>query len=190
MTKGEIIDIQRRIGTTPDGIWGPKSAAACKAYVRSLMPSPNPWPKADDASMIAFYGQPGDEKRLVALKVSGLGVRYGGKPVATIRCHDRVADSLLAVLTEISQGPAAWVLGEYAGCFNHRPMRGSKTGRLSKHSWGAAIDLAPATNGLRTAWPTGSTMPLAVIEAFAKRGWLSAGVEWGRDGMHFESSRV
>jgi len=188
MTKGEIIDIQRRIGTTPDGIWGPKSAAACKAYVRSLMPSPNPWPKADDASMIAFYGQPGDERRLVPVNVTGLGVKYGGKTVNTIRCHERVAQSLLAVLTEISQGPAAWVLSEYAGCFNHRPMRGGS--RPSKHSWGAAIDLAPGTNGLRTAWPSGSTMPLAAIEAFARQGWLSAGVEWQRDGMHFEATRV
>ena len=36
----------------------------------------------------------------------------------------------------------------YGGCFNYRKMRGGNS--WSTHSWGIAIDLNPAKNGLRT----------------------------------------
>jgi hypothetical protein len=31
-------------------------------------------------------------------------------------------------------------------------------------------------------------MPLAVMEHFAREGWLSAGSAWGRDAMHFQAT--
>jgi hypothetical protein len=190
MTREEIQAIQRKIGTVPDGIFGPKSREACKAYLRGLMPKPNPWPSPDDASMIRFYGAPGDEKNLVSLNVAGLGIKYSGQPVSRIRCHDKVVDSLLRVLTEISKGPGAWVLGQYAGCYNDRAMRGGH--RKSKHAWGVAIDLAPGTNGLRTSWPQDATMPFEVLEAFAREGWQSAAGWWtnGHDAMHHEATKA
>jgi hypothetical protein len=187
MTRTQIIELQRRIGTNPDGFWGPKSIAACQRHLRALMPTPNPWPTPDDPSMIRLFGRPGDESRLTNLDVSGMGVRYFGSPVRTIRCHELVADSLWRVIREIAQGPAAWILAQYAGCFNFRPMRGSR--RHSKHAWGAAIDFAPATNGLNTHWPTRANMPIEAMEAFSREGWLSAGAFWSRDGMHFQSTR-
>jgi len=184
MNTAQIIAIQRKVGTAPDGLWGQKSVMACRSYLRSLMPKNNDAPSPDDKAMIAYYGEPGSTKNLASINVSGLGIQYEGASVETIRCHRKVADSMLAALKEISKGPAAWVLKEYAGCFNNRPMRGGK--RKSKHAWGVAIDLAPATNGLRMSWPQDSTMPLEVMEAFARAGWISAGAEWGRDAMHFE----
>ena len=186
MTKSEIIEVQMSVGTAPDGVWGPKSAEACRKHLLALMPAKNPWPKPDEKSMVAFYGRHGQEYDLVGVDVTGLGVKYEGKTVATIRCHRLVADSLKRVLTEISKGSAAWVLAQYAGCYNDRPMRGGS--RPSKHAWGAAIDLAAGTNGLKQAWPTQSTMPLAAMEAFAREGWTAAGAFWGRDGMHFEAT--
>jgi hypothetical protein len=151
------------------------------------MPRPHPWPTGDDRSVIARFGQPGDESQLVAANVRGLGIKYEGKPVQTIRCHHLVAGSLVETLTEIAAGPAAWILAEYAGCYNLRPMRGGS--RHSKHAWGIAIDFAPATNGLRTHWPRNATMPIEAMESFAKRGWLAAGAFWSRDAMHFETTR-
>jgi len=59
MTKAQIIELQSRIGVTPDGFWGPKSIAACQKHLRALMPSVNPWPKSDQASLLKFYGKPG-----------------------------------------------------------------------------------------------------------------------------------
>lgn len=149
------------------------------------MPSPNPWPKTDQKSLTAFYGDPGDESNLVKLSVKGLGVKYDGVPVSVIRCHAKVAESLHRILEELAKTcPEA--LKEYAGVFNNRPMRGGSLPSL--HARGAAIDLMPGTNGNHTSWPVKATMPLEVMEAFAKEGWLSAGAFWGRDAMHFQAT--
>jgi hypothetical protein len=187
MTRDQIITLQERIGTQADGFWGRKSVRACEEHLLHMMPKPNPWPKSDDRSMRAFYGRPGDEDNLSFIDVSGLGVEYLGKPVTRIRCHKKVADSLLKVLTNISNSPFKWVLAQYAGCYNNRPMRNGL--RPSKHSWGAAIDLWPAENSLHRHWPTKALMPLGVMEAFASEGWTPAGAFWSRDAMHFEATQ-
>jgi len=184
MTTEKIKEIQTRIGTTVDGQWGPKSTEACKAHLRKLMPNPSPWPSPDDLSMARFYGKAGDESNLVNLSIVGLGLLYEGKPVKTIRVHRKCSESLHRVLTAIAASPHAWVLMEYAGCFNFRPMRGGS--RLSKHAWGAAIDLVPARNGLVTGWPAFANMPIEVMEFFAAEGAMAAGAFWQRDAMHFE----
>jgi hypothetical protein len=183
MTTDQIKVLQSRIGTTADGIWGPVSVRACRAHLTALMPSPSPWPKSDTASMREFYGDPGNERNLVSIRVAGLGLEYEGKPVTSIRCHRKCADSLLRILTELKGHP---VLKKYAGCYNFRAMRGGTS--WSKHAWGAAIDLAPDTNGLRMSWPVESDMPIEIMAAFARAGWVSAGAFWGRDSMHFEST--
>lgn len=187
MTRIEIIKMQDRIGVSADGFWGPKSIAACQKHLRALMPVPNPWPKSDQASLTKFYGKPGDESRLVNLPVAGLGVRYDGQPVKTVRCHEQVAASLGRVLQGIAAGPHRFILTEYAGCYNNRPMRGGSLPSL--HARGAAIDLRPGSNGNLKHWPTASDMPLEVMEDFAREGWLPAGAFWGRDAMHFEATR-
>lgn len=187
MNRSQIIALQTRVGTAPDGFWGPKSSAACQKHLRALMPSPNPWPTSDDASVIRRFGRPGYEGNLTNLPVPGLGVKYDGKTVKTIRCHKEVADSLLAALIEIASSSAAWILGEYAGCYNFRNMRGGS--RHSKHAWGVAIDFAPGTNGLKSHWPTRANMPIEAMEAFARQGWIAAGAFWGRDAMHFQATR-
>jgi hypothetical protein len=187
MTKAQIIALQNRIGATPDGFWGPKSIAACQRHLQALMPSPHPWPKSDQSSLTKFYGSPGDESKLMSLDVAGLGVRYDGKPVKSIRCHERVADSLLRVIVDLACGPHAAILSTYAGVYNNRPMRGGSLPSL--HARGAAIDLSPDTNRLSQSWPVSATMPLEVMESFAREGWLAAGAFWGRDAMHFQATK-
>ena len=187
MNTSQIIQLQKHVGTTPDGFWGPKSTLACQRHLRSLMPSPNPWPKPDQASLSAFYGEPGDESRLVKIDVHLLGVDYDDEPVRYIRVHERCADSLLRILTAISRSPQSYVLADYAGVFNNRPMRGGSLPSL--HARGAAIDLRPNTNGNRAHWPTNSDMPIQVMEEFAREGWKSAGAFWNRDAMHFQSTQ-
>ena len=192
MTSTEIERMQRRIDTAgfplaADGQWGPKSRAACQGYLRSLMPIHSPWPGSDEVQLTRFFGKAGDESNLVKLPVSGLGVEYDGTALATIRCHKRVADSLGRIIAVISASAHKVVLSHYAGCFNFRQMRGGS--RISTHSWGIAVDLAPDWNGNSTPWPEGATMPLEVMEMFAREGWLSAGAFWGRDAMHFQATR-
>jgi hypothetical protein len=187
MTRAQIQEMQKRIGATPDGFWGPQSIAACQKHLRKLMPKPHPWPKSDQASLTAFYGAAGDESKLVLIDVQGLGIEYDRKAVRVIRCHAKVADSLKRILQDIAAGPHAAILREYAGVYNNRTMRNGTSPSL--HARGAAIDLAPDANANSTHWPIRATMPLGVMESFAREGWLPAGAFWGRDAMHFQSTR-
>lgn len=188
MTTAQIIELQRHVGTTPDGLWGPLSIRACQRHLRSLMPSPNPWPGASQTALQRFYGSPGDSSQQTTIDVKNLGVRFGGKVVNRINCHRKAADSLLSIIRELAtfrEGRHA--LANYAGVFNNRPMRGGAT--PSTHARAVAIDLAPGSNGNHTAWPSRATMPIAVMEVFARHGWLPAGAFWHRDAMHFQATR-
>ena len=191
MTTDEIKHMQRKIGVIADGVWGPKSKAACIAHLRSLMPFPHPWPLADQKSLRAFYGEPGDESNLVTIEFPYRMI-YDGKVVARTRCHRKVAASLLRVLKAIQWrfADAPDIVDEasdYSGCFNFRTKRGGTSWSL--HSFGAAIDLDADDNTFRNSWPMKADMPLEIMEEFAREGWKSGGAFWGYDAMHFEATR-
>lgn len=191
MNKLQIQHMQRRIGVEPDGFWGPKSQARCRDYLRQLMPSVNPWPNSDQASLRAFYGSPGDESNLVTFNFP-YPIYYEGKTVTKGRCHHKVKDSLLRILTAIGARHAGnrEVMEEaedYGGIFNFRLKRGGST--YSVHAWGAAIDLDADDNAFRDSWPMRADMPLEIMEEFSREGWLSAGAFWGYDAMHFQATR-
>lgn len=186
MTTAEIKAMQTRIEVDADGFWGPKSIAACQRHLRSLMPPDVNWPGTSQSALQGFYGSPGDESQLVSIALPE-GTEYDGRRVATTRVHRKCADSLSRVLHAIAAGPHRDILKCYAGVFNNRPMRGGSLPSL--HARGAAIDLDPASNRNLQAWPASATMPLAVMEEFAKEGWISAGAFWGRDAMHFQATR-
>ena len=141
MDTKSIIAIQTRIGTTPDGFWGPKSIAACQAHLRALMPDPHPFPHTDQASLTSFYGKPGDvEMGIINFPI---GTKYDSQPVKTGRCHIKLAASLQRILERIAATPHSWVLyrdGGYAGIFNNRPMRGGSTPSL--HARAAAYQVS------------------------------------------------
>ncbi len=186
MNRAQIIHTQTVVGATPDGFWGPKSITACQKHLRSLMPSPNPWPKSDQKSLTAFYGDPGDESRHIRINVVGMGVRYAGKEVKEILCHNKVSRSLLKIITSLASSHPH-ILAQYDGCYNNRAMRGGTTPSL--HARAAAIDFDSSSNGNKTSWPVSATMPIEVMEAFAREGWLSAGAFWGRDAMHMQATQ-
>jgi hypothetical protein len=187
MTTERIKEMQRKLCTVQDGFWGPNSQAACQKYLRGLMPVPNPWPATNGFRLQAYYGTPGDEAQLVNLPVAGLGMLYAGKAVKTVRCHRKVADSLGRILRALADSPHAGLLRHYDGCYCHRPMRNGTSPSL--HARGAAIDFHAAENGNLEHWPDVATMPLEVMEIFAKEGWIPAGAFWGRDAMHFQATR-
>lgn len=191
MNNFQIREMQKKIGVDPDGFWGPKSIAACKAHLRKLMPTPNPWPESDQESLRAFYGKPGDETNLVSFRPP-FGMNYGPAPVRSIRCHKKVAESLERVLTKLglNYGTQAKIMEpvkDYSGCYNYWVKRGGSSWSL--HAWGAAIDLDADDNTFRDAWPVKADMPLEVMEEFAIEGWLSAGAFWGYDSMHFQATQ-
>ena len=191
MSTEQIQRMQRIIGVTPDGFWGPKSQSRCRDHLKSLMPSPNPWPFATREGLRDFYGEPGDEANLVAITFP-YPMYYGGQRVTKTRCHKKVAPSLLRILTAIGQRGAGTreimePAEDYGGIYNFRNKRGGTS--LSVHAWGAAIDLDADDNTFRDPWPLVADMPLALMEEFAKEGWQSAGAFWGYDAMHHEACR-
>jgi len=191
MNSEEIQVMQRRIGVKPDGFWGPISQEACRAHLRRLMPTVNPWPKSDQVSLAAFYGKPGDESQLVAITFP-YPIYYEGRVVTKSRCHHKVAASLLRVLNAIkdrnsSNHEVMEEAEDYGGIFNFRLKRGGST--YSVHAWGAAIDLDADDNAFRDSWPITADMPLEIMEEFAREGWLSAGAFWGYDAMHFQATQ-
>lgn len=186
MKAKQIQALQTEIGVTADGFWGPKSIAACQKHLRKLMPLTNPWPKQDQKSLTDFYGAPGDETHHLRLDVAGLGLKYEGAAVARITCHERVGASLLRVLKRLGTLHPE-VLADFAGCYNNRAMRGGTLPSL--HARAAAVDFMPGSNGNKSNWPVASSMPLGVMEEFAREGWLPAGAFWSRDAMHFQATQ-
>lgn len=169
------------------------------------------WPK--QSVLNEFYGDPRGiggvvsskwaAKNLVRVKPP-FRMTYAGTPISGITVHRLCADAMLAALTDIWLGcekKQAVVdrLGAsiFGGCFVYRLMRGSAT-RLSTHSWGCAIDLDPARNGLGDYTP--SFLPGSpVVEAFLKQGAVWGG-DWNGnkrimderrpDAMHFQFARL
>ncbi len=191
MNAEQIKKMQKTIGVTTDGFWGKKSIAACQRYLRSFMPTKNPWPASDQASLKRFYGNPGDERNLVEL-VFPYPMFYDGKRVTKTRVHKKCKDSLLRVLTAIgtSYGKQSDIMEEaedYGGVFNFRLKRGGSS--YSLHAFGAAIDLDADDNTFRDSWPVKADMPLEIMVEFAKEGWISAGAFWGYDSMHFQATK-
>lgn len=191
MNPDQIKAMQRRVGVHPDGFWGPVSQEACRRHLRALMPGMIVWPKSDQVSLRAFYGEPGDESNLVSITFP-FPVFYDGKLVKTTRVHRKCAESLLRVLNDIGSRYFAerGVMEEaedYGGVFNFRLKRGGTT--YSLHAYGAAIDLDADDNTFRDSWPMKADMPLEIMECFAREGWISAGAFWGYDAMHFQATR-
>ena len=182
MNRSQIIALQKAVGTEPDGFFGPASIKAVQKHLRKLMPAVSPWPKSDYTSMRRFYGEPGDESALVSISLGGTWM-VGDKAVTKTRCHAKVAASLTRIFAELARLGYNKTL-PYDGCYNDRNMRGGTS--KSIHAWGAAVDLDAGNNGNLTAWPVKATMPLEVMEVFAREGWLSAGAFWLRDSMHFQ----
>lgn len=171
----------------------------------------NKWPLSDPASMNAFYGDP-DKNRdglpdpeFEAAKIIRITPPYpmvlawNLQPLSRIAIHKECAESLLAALDAVGRAIPQkdrehFHLNRYGGGYMFRPIRGGS--RLSIHSWGAAIDLAPELNGLGVPYKPpapGSNsrmMPRTVIEIFARHGWRS-GAGWSRpDAMHFQAART
>ncbi len=150
------------------------------------------WPKDTQAARNAFYGDPGKGQiasQMVAV-VPPFAMYYEGKRVRAIQFHHKAAPALLAALNEIwdfcqhdqAKIDAAGV-SKYAGAYNPRMVRGSKT-KWSNHAYAAAIDLNAGENALGV---KKGTMPQFVVDAFCRQGamwggWYSSRPDW----MHFE----
>jgi hypothetical protein len=103
-----------------------------------------------------------------------------------VTCHRVIVDMLIGAMSQLVAEDLADAIdpGEFAGCWNPRFIRtitGTPTG-VSRHSWGAALDINAVSNGLGT---SGSQDP-RLVEIMEQWGFLWGG-EWAvPDPMHFE----
>jgi D-alanyl-D-alanine carboxypeptidase len=166
------------------------------AYPMGALPSP-PAPDFDPGRFRneAFFSKMYGDCRKVALNLVSIiwlpkhwGHRIEVTPV------NGVADRLAEVSAEIDALPPAIARAAYpiAGTYSCRPVR--DTGRLSMHSYGAAIDLNlafsdywiwSAGQNARTV-PYRNRMPEQIVAAFERRGFIWGGKWYHYDTMHFE----
>ncbi|MGE0305053.1 MAG: M15 family metallopeptidase, partial [Acidimicrobiia bacterium] len=110
--------------------------------------------------------------------------------IGTIECHRVVAQAAAAALDELRQAGLARLIDtndtyHNGGCWGPREQKtsdGTNGRTLSRHSWGAAIDVNPTAN------PQGATpnMDPRIIAAFRNHGFAWGGTFPTPDGMHFE----
>lgn len=150
-----------------------------------------------DAQILAKYGQPGNADNFTIIQLP-YPMRIAWDPKVTVmkmQCHELVADRFEAVFNDLLKTYGFDQIQKlgidlFGGCVNVRTMRGSKT-KWSRHSWGIAIDLDPARNGLKVKKPVAQfSKPEynAMFDIFYSHGFLSYGREKDFDWMHIESA--
>jgi lysozyme family protein len=157
---------------------------------------PTTWPKDNQESRNAFYGDPG-KGQITAQMVPVVPPfrmtytdEHGTKVIKSILFHRKCAPALLAALNEIwdycgrDQAKVdASGASKYFGAYNSRYVRGS-TMKWSNHAYAAAIDLNALNNALGV---KKGTMPAFIVDAFCRQGAMWGGWYVNRpDWMHFE----
>jgi D-alanyl-D-alanine carboxypeptidase len=153
------------------------------------------WPTQAEAD--GFYGNPRgrngkasknwEAEHLVSISPP-FQMYYAGSAIRHFKIHRKCAESLMRVFAAIWQAAGqdqskveAWGVSTFGGSYNFRLMRNSN--RLSMHSFGCAIDLAPDR------FPLGRKLAgfaPEVLIAFEAEGWVNL----PRDRMHFQAARL
>jgi len=199
-----------------DGLWGPQTSYAYETLQHiadygeppeqwrdsRTVPNPHGWPTETESTLTDFYGPPGGSFSNPRPPLTTVDLPYRHrlswdqrKIKTTIRCHERVAESLHRVLANVKDHYGEEQIKElnlhlFGGCFNPRKKRGGS--EWSTHAWGIALDYDPEHNQLR--WGRDRA-------AFAKpeydawwsfweeEGWISLGRAENYDWMHVQAAR-
>lgn len=128
------------------------------------------------------YGDPTLEKNMIVWDIP-TNLEIGVIPKKLYCNKDLVAPLTQAFKNLIDTGKVN-ELKTWDGCFNIRKKRGLSS--MSLHSWGIAIDVNAAWNGLGKE---------PVLSAGFVKCFTDAGFEWGgiwsrKDGMHFQLAKI
>lgn len=134
------------------------------------------------AQALAKYGASEKEKNMVLWDVPA-ELEIGVIPKKLYCNKDIVAPLSKAFAALIKSGKVA-ELKTFDGCFNIRKQRGATS--TSLHSWGIAIDVNAAWNGLKK---TPALSP-AFVKCFTDNGFDWGGTFKRLDGMHFQLSKI
>ena len=134
------------------------------------------------AQCLKKYGDPTLERNMILWDVPA-ELEIGVIPKKLYCNKDLVAPLTQAFKNLIATGFVK-ELKTWDGCFNIRKKRGLTS--MSLHSWGIAIDVNAAWNGL------GKT---PVLSAGFVKCFTDAGFDWGgtwtrKDGMHFQLAKI
>lgn len=99
-------------------------------------------------------------------------------------CNKQIVAPLTQAFTNLIDRKMIDELKTWDGCFNVRRKRGLKS--LSLHSWGIAIDVNAAWNGLGKE----PTMSAELVKCFTDAGFDWGGTWTRKDGMHFQLKNI
>lgn len=128
------------------------------------------------------YGDPTKESNMTLWDVPG-HLEVGVIPKKLYCNKDMILPLSTAFNNLVARGKVS-ELKTFDGCFNIRKKRGLSS--MSLHSWGIAIDVNAAWNGL------GKTPTLSpeFVKCFTDAGFTWGGTWTRKDGMHFELSKI
>ena len=137
------------------------------------------------AQCFAKYGAPEHERNMILWDIPP-ELEVGAIP-KRLYCNKDLVQPLSKAFKALIDTGHAMELKTFDGCFNIRYQRGSRTA-ASLHSWGIAIDVNAAWNGLGKV----PTLSPGFVKCFTDNGF-----DWGGnfkgsrvDGMHFELSKI
>lgn len=134
------------------------------------------------AQALKKYGEPSLEKNMTVWDVPS-ELEIGVIP-KKIYCNKDLVKPLEQAFKNLIERDFVKELKTWDGCFNIRKKRGLAS--MSLHSWGIAIDVNAAWNGL------GKT---PVLSAGFVKCFTDVGFDWGgswtrKDGMHFQLKTI
>ena len=135
------------------------------------------------AMALVKYGAPEREKNMMLWDIPD-HLEVGVIP-KKLYCNIDLVEPLQAAICQLIDTGHIKELKTWDGCFNIRKQRGSLS-KLSLHSWGIAIDVNAAWNGLGKQ----PTLSQGFVKCFTNNGFTWGG-NWKRlDCMHFELSNI
>ncbi len=164
--------------TTPvtggqDSCGGQNQTSSTECEVNSVV-----YPAQYSQSQLStLFGNPGTSTDHSQMEKNLVNVDYLGR---SVRVHKLVAGCLTAVAEEIKAANVNYDVN-VIGCYRYGQ---SVIGLGSYHSYGAACDINPSTNGVNA---SAHDIPQSYVDAFAHHGFTWGG-SWAskKDWMHFE----
>ena len=101
-----------------------------------------------------------------------------------LRCHKDLLPAIDGALRELEQHHLAFVVGSFEGCWN--PVKIVEGGDLSRHAWGAAVDLNYAKNPTQLV----SAQDPRLVDVMRRWGFTWGGNWLVPDPAHFEYLRL
>jgi hypothetical protein len=134
------------------------------------------------AQALKKYGDPTKENNMTLWDVPA-NLEIGLIP-KRIYCNKDLVGPLTNAFTNLIQRGFVNELKTWDGCFNIRKKRGLTS--MSLHSWGIAIDVNAAWNGLGKE----PTLSAGFVKCFTDAGFDWGGTWKRKDGMHFQLAKI